>query len=83
MEPPEEDDSLMATMGIPEDTDPDCQITGCDRPGEIPQKVRGDDPEEPLAKHYICQYHHRLFLAIKITVALVLIGIFLVAFFSL
>jgi hypothetical protein len=65
-----------------EEEDPDCQISGCDRPGTVPWKIREHGTDEPPVQHLVCQFHHRLILGVKITVAVLVIAIFLVAYFS-
>jgi len=75
-----DDDLGIDLLGLDEGTE--CQIDGCDRPGVVPRNVRGDDPEEPVAKHYVCRYHHRLFLGVKVVLAVGLLVVLLVVFFN-
>ena len=65
-----------------EPTAPDCQVTGCDRVGTVPRKLPSSNTDEPLSKHYVCRYHHRLFLAVKGGIALLVIVVFVIAFFQ-
>ena len=68
-----------------------CQIEGCERPGRLPQKIRGKDdltpvnPDEadPFQRHYICEHHHRIYLGVKVVLFSILIVFALVAFFNL
>lgn len=61
--------------------EPPCQVAGCGRPGSVPRAVDHVDGE--LVQQYVCQYHRRLFLAVKTGVVLVGITLFVVAFFQL
>lgn len=82
-------DPVLETMPEDDDIDRTCYIEGCDRPGEIPRKLRGGDdigpidPDaDPFTRHYICHYHHRLYLGIKVGIVAILIFIALLAFFN-
>ncbi len=80
---PDDGDPAFDLLGVSDIEEPECQISGCDRPGAVPRNVRGDDPEEPIAKHYVCRYHHRLFLGVKVVLGVSLVVLFLVVFFNL
>lgn len=68
--------------GVAEEPDPDCHIDGCDRPGAVPRKMRGRDEEGPTFEHHLCRFHYRVLLGVKVTVAAVVLGVFLVVFFT-
>ena len=66
-----------------------CQVRGCDRPAAVPTRFREagtpapiDPDEDPFDYHYICRFHHRLYLGLKAALLLVLVGLLLVAFFT-
>lgn len=81
MSKPDAGDFDLFSMG--EEEDPDCAISGCGRTGKVPRKMRKQNSEEPITKHYICQFHHRLYLGIKIGLTILVVALFFIAFFSL
>lgn len=82
MSHPDDGDPEFDLLGVSDIEETECQISGCDRPGIVPRNVRGDDPEEPVAKHYVCRYHHRLFLGVRVGLAIGLGVVLLVVFFN-
>lgn len=72
----------MGTGMVDVDPDPDCRIDGCDRPGEVPRKLRGRGDDEPAFEHHLCRFHHRVFLTVKVAVVVAVLCTFLVVFFT-
>ncbi|WP_290815747.1 hypothetical protein [Halovivax sp.] len=63
-----------------EESEPGCQVDGCPRPGSVPRAV-GTAPDGSLQRAYVCDRHHRLFLAAKILLVILVGSLFLLAFF--
>ena len=70
------------TDELPDGSRPTCQIARCDRPGVVPRKMRAPNSDEPVVRHFICRYHHRLFIGIKAGIVLLFVLIALYAFFE-
>lgn len=73
-------DPMFELFTSGEDDNPECQISDCDRSGDVPRKVKNQSSEE-TESHYICQFHYRLLLGIKIAAVVVLAVLFLLVFF--
>ena len=65
---------------FPGENEPLCQVKGCERVGTVPRKLRSRSDEEPLMRHYVCRFHHRLFTVIKFVIfgLLLFIGLYAV-----
>ncbi len=74
---------LIAERSSTEPDDPDCQVAGCERSGTVPRKMRRPNTEEPVTRHYVCRYHHRLFLAIRVGIVAVLLLVLVLVYFQL
>ncbi len=62
-------------------TDSLCQVPGCDRPGAVAQKMPDPSAAEPIRREYVCRYHHRVFLGIKVVMVSALLVLLLYAVF--
>ncbi|GAB3019740.1 hypothetical protein [Natronobiforma cellulositropha] len=69
--------------GTDEEPAPTCQVAGCERPGAVPRKMRATEGGDPIAKHYVCRRHHRLFVAVRALVVLAVLVVFFLVFFQL
>ena len=68
---------------LAESPTPLCQVRGCDRPGAVPRRLRTPQSDEPVMRHYVCTFHHRLFLWGKIAIFAIVVLLALYAFFTL
>lgn len=75
--------NLFEAMTEAEEPEPDCQISGCDRPGEVPRKIRDRNSEDEAFEHYLCRFHYRVLLGVKIAIAILVVAVFLAALFNL
>ena len=56
---------------------PDCQISGCDRPGAVAHKTRSRGSEEPVRQQYVCRFHGRVITGLKVLLVMIAVGGFL------
>lgn len=72
-----------AMTEVEEEDEPECRISGCDRPGVASRKIRKRNTDDPAFDHYLCQFHYRVILAVKIGIVLLVVTAFLFALFNL
>lgn len=77
-DPAETPDPILSRLED-EDESPECRIAGCDRPGNVPRRLADPSGEGAMYTHYVCQYHHRLLLAIKVAIAMAVVALFVLA----
>lgn len=59
----------------------ECQVAGCDRPGTVPRRIAESDAADGVTDHYVCRRHYRLFLGIKVGIAVFLLALLLLVIF--
>lgn len=67
------------------ETEPDrleCHIKGCERPGDVVEKISAPDENEDTYDHYVCRFHHRVLLGTKIFIGLSAVVVFLWAVYA-
>lgn len=60
---------------------PECAVEGCSREGATARKIRPPGSDEDPVEQYVCRYHYLLFVGVRALVALVVVAVFLAAFF--
>ena len=79
---PTDDGSMAESEELGEGVDdPDCQIDGCDRAGAVPRTFHSDNAVEPTSQRYVCRYHHRVLVGLRLVIIAAVIAVFLAAFF--
>ena len=58
-----------------------CQISDCSRPGAVPRTFRSYEPDEPTTPHYVCRYHYRVFVGLRVLVLATVVAAFLFVYF--
>jgi hypothetical protein len=66
---------------VDEGPPPECAIDGCTRQGAAARKIRPPGSDEEPTEQYVCRRHYLLFVGIRAAVAVVILAIFLAAFF--
>lgn len=62
--------------------DPECQIAGCDRPGVVGTTVSSPEGKDRPREEYVCLYHHRLLLAMKLVIATAAVAVLGLAIYA-
>jgi len=67
--------------GVAEGPPSECAIDGCSRDGVAARKLKRPGTDEEPIDHYVCRYHYRLFLGVRVLLLLVVLALFGLAFF--
>lgn len=59
---------------------PECAIDGCTRQGVAPRKLRAPGSDERPTEQYVCRYHYRIFMSVRVLVGLVVLAVLIAAY---
>lgn len=77
-----EDPGPILTGAVEGDAiEPECQIRGCERPGAVPRKMSAQGGDDQAREEFVCRYHHRTLLAMKVGIVVVALAVLIGAIY--